>query len=136
MPVDGVASSRVRPAKRSSTAATASAGSGPALVSRIVKRTVSPRLGAVSLTVLVSEMSDDNGLIATLSWSSSPGESLPGVESGSNWSLVATCATLTCASGLSTVTWTCSVTVAPAASVPTVQTPVDGSKAPPPSSLL
>ena len=100
------------------------------LLSTIVNVTVSPTLGAGSSTDLSIARSADNGFSVALSWSSSPCESLAGVESGSNWSLVSTCATLVCGVPWSTVVWTVSVAVSPTANDPTSQMPVVVSKVP------
>ena len=125
----------VRPVSRSSRAATVSAGSGPSLLRPTVNVIVSPTFGVGLSTDLVMPRSADNGFSVAWSWSSSPCESLPGVESGSSWSLVSTWATLVCGVPASTLVTTCNDTLPPAGTVPTVQIPVAVSKSPPLSSL-
>ena len=99
-------------------------------------------LGVASLTVLIKLKSDTCGVVGSLSSSSSPSEStlpsfglsssvptrpspslsgpLPGSESGSNWSLAVTSATLsnsTPSSGASTVTSNVTITLPPEGTV-------------------
>ena len=64
------------------------------------------------------------GVIVTLSWSSSAGFPLPGVESVSGWSALVTSPVLVFAPAVSTVAVMVSVADAPPGSVPTVHTPV------------
>ena len=89
-PCDGAAPRSVRPASRSSSAATESAASGPRLRTVTVNTTVSPTVGVDWLTVLLTCRSAVAPLRTTESSSSSPTMSLPGAESGSGWSTVAT----------------------------------------------
>ena len=72
---------------------------------------------------------------AASAWSSSARTPLPGVESGSNWSLAMTSATLVSVPPASTVAVICRVAEAPLASVPTVHSPAVASYAPAPLSL-
>src|SRR5262249_18444736 len=94
------------------------AASGPALVSVTVKVIVSPTLGAVLLTLLVSDKSARCGLSVALPWLLPP--------LGSNWSLWLIGAVLVCAVGLTTFAWSWSVCGVPGLTVPSVQTPVTG----------
>ena len=103
---------KVSPAGNWSVTATFVAASGPPLFSVIVNVTSSPTFGVAASTVLVSDRSTCSELIAALSWSSSPGVSLPGVESGSTSLAVATCAVFTSVPAASTVAVIVSVSVA------------------------
>ena len=80
----------------------------------------------------VSPMLVDSDVIETDAVSSSAGVvlALPGVESGSHWSLVATCAVLTIVPTAEMRARMTSVADAPLASVPTAQRPLDDTYVP------
>ena len=123
LPAVVVAPTNPSAAGRSSVAATMSAASGPSLVRVIVNVTWSPTSGVGSSTVLVSPRSASGALSVALSWSSSPGTPLAGVESGSVWSTAVTSAVLVIAPVAVTcaVSWSCAE--APTARSPTVHAP-------------
>ena len=123
VPADGVT---VTPDSCEGTASVTSmlvAVSGPLLVSVTVYVIVSPTDGVASSTVLVRLRSASCGVTSALSWSSSAGASLAGVEFGSNWSAALTWAVLVFAPSVSTVALMSSVADPPLSSSPTVQTP-------------
>ena len=102
-----------------------SPSSGPRLVTVIVKTTGVPATGVALSTSFASSRSEAGGTVSVaLSWSSSCGLSLPGVESESYWSAVSTCATLSITPEFVTVAVICSAAEAPTFRLPTVQTPV------------
>ena len=70
-----------------------------------------------------SRLENTGGLIVSASRSSSVETLLPGVESGSNWSLALTCAVFVLVPVLATVAVICSVALAPLLIEPTVQMP-------------
>src|SRR5262249_44911223 len=91
------------------------AGSGPLLVSVMVKVITSPTLGLVLSTVLDSTRSACCGLTGALAWL------LVGL--GANWSVALTDDVLVWASGLSTRAVIVRVWACVGSTVPTVQTP-------------
>jgi hypothetical protein len=102
-----------------------SPSSGPSLVNVIVNATFWPAAGVALSTSLVNSRSEAGGTFSVaLSWSSSLGTSLPGVESGSYWSAVSTCAMLSMMPEFVTVAVICRLVLPPTARLPMSQTPV------------
>ena len=86
---------------------------------------MAPTLGEGLLTSLVNSRSMAGGTVSdALSWSSSLGTSLPGVESGSVSFAVCTCATFWMLPEFVTVAVICRLVLPPTANAPIVQMPV------------
>jgi len=114
----------VTPAESWSRTITPEAASGPWLVTTRVYVALSPLWTVVGVTVLATDRSaTPRELRTALAWSFSPGALLPGVEFGSNRLEAVTSAMLVIGPSAPTVAVICSVSTAPTAMPPSVQSP-------------